>query len=45
MLFFIMGIKLYRILEYLTGQNKGFKIIPYFIGQRIKYYLLLNWIK
>lgn len=39
-----MGIKLYRFLECITGQT-GKKIIPYCIGQAIKMYLLIHWIK
>lgn len=40
-----MGIKLYRIIEYLTGQNEGKKIIPYFIGQSLKMFILTYLIK
>lgn len=39
-----MGIKLYRLLEKLTGQT-GKKCIPYKIGQAIKVFLLTYIIK
>lgn len=39
-----MAENLYRLLEQIDGE-KGLKIIPYKIAQKIKVYLLQNWIK
>lgn len=39
-----MGIKLYRMIEALDGE-KGFKLIPYRIGQYLKMWILNNLMK
>lgn len=38
-----MAIKLYRLMELIDGEKK-IRIIPYYIAQQIKVYLLQNWI-
>jgi hypothetical protein len=38
-----MAILIYRLLELLNGE-KGLKIINYKLSQRLKFYLLTNWI-
>lgn len=36
-----MGHSLYRLIEHINGE-KGLKLIPYSMGQKIKLFLLLN---
>lgn len=39
-----MGIKIYRLLEKIDGEN-GYKFIPYKIAERLKVFLLRHCIK